>query len=153
MVDLEPHGGVAEPGHLAEPVAVVFGRENSGLREVMEAMLGEAFEAGLVVDATIATSEGQSQALWRIREALVEAQTKEGASIKHDISVPVSKVPTFIREANKVVEQLVPGTRPYPFGHLGDGNVHYNLTQPLEMAPEDFFAKQKDIQQHVHNLC
>ncbi len=149
--------GIQDP--LSEPhewyllMKATAGRENSGLREVMEAMLEEAFEAGLVVDATIATSEAQSQALWRIREALVEAQTKEGASIKHDISVPVSKVPSFIRKANTVVERLVPGTRPYPFGHLGDGNVHYNLTQPAAMAPEDFFAKQKEIQQHVHDVA
>ncbi|MDX1400674.1 MAG: FAD-binding oxidoreductase [Kiloniellales bacterium] len=129
------------------------GRENSGLQEAMESMLAEAFEAGLVSDAAIASSGAQDQALWRIREALVEAQPKEGASIKHDISVPVSKVPEFITRANTLVEKLVPGIRPYPFGHLGDGNIHYNLTQPLAMEPEAFFSRQTEIQKEVHDIA
>ena len=129
------------------------GRENAGLRETLEAMLAEAYEEELVADATVAASEGQSQALWRIREVLVEAQALGGASIKHDISVPVSKIPTFIREANAAVAALVPGIRPYPYGHMGDGNVHYNLTQPKEVAAEDFLARQPEIQERVHDIA
>ena len=129
------------------------GREDSGLREALEAMLAAAFEDELVTDATITASEGQSRALWRIREAIVEAQTAGGASIKHDISVPVSQVPAFIREANAAVSALVPGIRPYPYGHMGDGNVHYNLTQPEDMAPEDFLARQPEIQARVHDIA
>ena len=129
------------------------GRAGSGLHETLERMLGEAYEAGLVVDATIAASEAQSQALWRIREVLVEAQTLGGASIKHDVSVPVSKVPAFIRQANAAAEALVPGIRPYPYGHMGDGNVHYNLTQPEALSAEDFMARQPEIQRRVHDVA
>ena len=129
------------------------GREDSGLRETLEQMLGEALEAGLVVDATVAASEAQSQALWRIREVLVEAQALGGASIKHDVSVPVSKVPTFIRQANAAATALVPGIRPYAYGHMGDGNVHYNLSQPEHLSAEDFMALQPDIQRRVHDVA
>jgi len=129
------------------------GREESGLRETLEQMLGEAYEAGLVVDAAIAASEAQSQALWRIREVLVEAQALGGASIKHDVSVPVSKVPTFIRQANDAAAALVPGIRPYAYGHMGDGNVHYNLSQPEHLSAEDFMALQPDIQRRVHDVA
>jgi D-lactate dehydrogenase (cytochrome) len=129
------------------------GRENSGLREALEQMLAEAYEAGLVVDATIAASEAQSQALWRIREVLVEAQALGGASIKHDVSVPVSKVPAFIQQANATAAALVPGIRPYAYGHMGDGNVHYNLSQPEALSAEDFMARQPEIQRRVHDVA
>ncbi|HMB74877.1 MAG TPA: FAD-linked oxidase C-terminal domain-containing protein, partial [Kiloniellaceae bacterium] len=129
------------------------GRPNSGLRETLEEALATAFEKGRVPDAAIAASESQAKAFWQLREALVEAQGREGASIKHDISVPVSKVPTFLRQAAVAVEALVPGIRPYPFGHLGDGNIHYNLSQPPGMDPADFLAKAPTLHGKVHDIA
>jgi D-lactate dehydrogenase (cytochrome) len=129
------------------------GQAGSGLREALESVLEEAFTRGRVPDAAIAASEAQAKAFWHLREALVEAQIREGASIKHDISVPVSKVPSFLRQAAEAVEALQPGIRPYPFGHLGDGNIHYNLSQPPGMAPEAFLARAPEIQSKVHDIA
>ena len=106
------------------------GREGSGLRGIVEEVLGRAFEDGLVLDATSAGRGAQANALWRIREAVVEAQILEGGSIRHDVPVPVSRVADFIKVADRAVERTVPGARPCPFGHVGDGNIHYNVSQP-----------------------
>ena len=84
-----------------------------------------------MLDATIADSLDQAKAFWRIREMFGEVQRREGGSIKHDVSVPVAAVPAFIAEANAAVAKLIPGSRPLPFGHLGDGNIHYNVSQPV----------------------
>jgi FAD/FMN-containing dehydrogenase len=120
-------------------------------RAKLEAALGEAMDKGVVVDATIASSLDQGLKLWRIREAMVEYQYRAGASIKHDVSVPVSRVPAFIRRANAAVAAMVPGIRPLAFGHVGDGNVHYNLTQPRDMAREDYLARRGEITRAVYD--
>src|SRR4029077_7433768 len=99
----------------------------SGLRAVMEEILAEGLERGLIEDATIADSLEQGKMFWRIRELFGEVQRHEGGSIQHDISVPVAAVPAFINEASAAVIKLIPGSRPLPFGHLGDGNIHYNV--------------------------
>ena len=101
-----------------------------GLREVIEEVLAQALQRGLIVDAAIADSIEQSKAFWRIREMLGEVQRHAGGSIKHDISVPVAVVPAFLKDANEAAIALIPGARPVPFGHLGDGNIHYNVLQP-----------------------
>ncbi len=144
---------LAEPHDWYLLLEATSGRPESGLAETLEEMLGAAFEANLLRDATIARSEQQAAALWRLREALVEAQAKEGASIKHDISVPVSKVPRFLRAADAAVLEIQPGTRPYAFGHLGDGNIHYNLSQPTDISAEAFRARQGEIQTRVHDIA
>jgi D-lactate dehydrogenase (cytochrome) len=100
------------------------------LDETLEALLESALEAHLIDDAVLAANEAQAARLWKIREGIVEGQLFEGGSIKHDISIPVSKVPRFITEASKAVSQRIPGIRPCPFGHVGDGNIHFNLSQP-----------------------
>ncbi len=105
-------------------------QSKSGLRDVIEDVLTRGSERGLVVDAAIADSLEQAKAFWRIREMFGEAQRYAGGSIKHDVSVPVAAVPAFLAEARAAVTALVPGARPLPFGHLGDGNIHYNVTQP-----------------------
>jgi len=115
----------------------------SGLREVMEDVLAQGLQRGLVTDAAIAGSLEQAKAFWRIRELLGEVQRHAGGSIKHDVSVPVAAVPEFIREANAAVAALIPGARPLPFGHLGDGNIHYNVIQP-EAADKAEFLKRWD---------
>lgn len=127
--------------------------ENSGLGEAMESFLGAAFEDGLVVDATIAQSGAQRDQMWFLREAMVLAQKPEGASIKNDVSVPISSIPDFIREANAAVTAACPGIRPIAFGHVGDGNVHYNLTQPDGADGAEFLARWDEICHIVHDVA
>ena len=112
----------------------------------------QAYEDGLVLDAAPAESAGQAQAFWHLREAVVEAQRHEGGSIKHDIAVPVSSVPAFLSEATAKVHELVPGVRPVPFGHLGDGNLHFNLTQPVDADTEAFLARWDEVNAVVHDI-
>jgi D-lactate dehydrogenase (cytochrome) len=118
-------------------------QQREGLRALLEAVLAEGMERGLVLDATIAESIEQGKAFWRVREMFGEVQRYAGGSIKHDISVPVAAVPAFIREADAAVTALIPGARPLPFGHLGDGNIHYNVNQPVG-ADKDEFLKSWD---------
>ncbi|HCK76090.1 MAG TPA: hydroxyacid dehydrogenase [Gammaproteobacteria bacterium] len=118
---------------------------------LLSRILETAFEAGEITDAVVASSEQQAQDLWKLREGLVEGQRFEGGSIKHDISVPVSKVPEFIDRASETVTQRVPGIRPCPFGHVGDGNIHFNLSQPVEMDGTAFLALWEEINYLVHD--
>ena len=128
------------------------GREDSGLREIVEEALGRAFEDGMVLDATIADSGAQANALWRIREAVVEAQIPEGGSIKHDVSVPVSRVADFIEAADEAVARTIPGARPCPFGHVGDGNIHYNVSQPVGADKQAYLARWDELNAAVHDI-
>src|ERR1700674_4018301 len=100
-------------------------------REALEAILAKGLDDGIVDDAVIAASLSQRQAFWKLRDEMSAAQKPEGGSIKHDIPVRVPAVPDFIAEANAAVVKLIPGARPVPFGHLGDGNIHYNVSQPI----------------------
>src|SRR6266436_19454 len=115
-------------------------QQREGLRAVLEEILAEGLERGLVQDAAIAESLDQAKMFWRIREMFGEVQRHEGGSIKHDISVPVAAVPAFIREADAAVTTLIPLARPLPFGHLGDGNIHYNVAQPVGADKAEFLA-------------
>jgi FAD/FMN-containing dehydrogenase len=121
----------------------------SGLRAVMEEIMTEGHEKGLVLDATIANSLEQGKAFWRIRELFGEVQRHIGGSIKHDVSVPVAAVPAFIEEANAAVTRLIPGCRPLPFGHMGDGNIHYNVTQPEGADKARFLARWDEVNKVV----
>src|SRR6202044_4199909 len=103
-------------------------------------VLESALSDGIVMDAALAESEAQRAAIWKLREEHSEAQKREGASVKNDVSVPVSKVPAFIREATAACEVLMPGVRVAPFGHMGDGNIHFNLEQPVGSDPAWFLA-------------
>ena len=122
------------------------------MNRALETMLESAFEDGVVIDAVIAQSEQQRADLWFLREAIVEAQVHEGASIKHDVAVPVSQVPGFITRSNAALEAFLPGIRPYPFGHVGDGNIHYNITQPAGMDAGTFMAKAPEVHRIVHGI-
>jgi FAD/FMN-containing dehydrogenase len=117
----------------------------SGLRDMLEEILADGLERGLVLDAVIADSLDQTKAFWRIRELFGEVQRHEGGSIKHDVSVPVAAVPDFIREANAAVVALIPGARPLPFGHVGDGNIHYNVAQPVDADKGEFLKRWHDV--------
>jgi FAD/FMN-containing dehydrogenase len=123
-----------------------------GLREVMEDILATGMEKGVVLDATISESLEQSQGFWFIREAFGEVQRRIGASIKHDISVPVAAVPAFIAQANAAVTKLIPGCRPLPFGHAGDGNIHYNVTQPAGTDKDNFLARWDEVNAVVFEI-
>ncbi len=127
--------------------------ERDGLRALTEQVLAEALEAGEVLDAVIAASEAQGERLWALREGIPEAQKLAGASIKHDVSVPVSRVPEFLIKATALAEQAIPGVRVAPFGHLGDGNIHFNLTQPVKAEPAAFLAHGERITSGVHELA
>ncbi len=133
-------------------VDLASSRPDAGLRGLIEAVLEEALEAGEVLDAVVAESEAQRQTLWKIREEHPEAQKREGASVKNDVSVPVSKVPELIRRASEACRALIPGSRPVPFGHLGDGNIHMNLEQPEGMEPAAFLARSHDIMDAVNAI-
>ncbi len=122
------------------------------LRANVEALLEQVFAAGVIRDAVIAGSLEQAATLWRIREGLPEAQKHEGGSIKHDVSVPVSLVPAFLTRATVAVETALPGVRVCAFGHVGDGNIHFNLSQPLAMSREDFLAEWSRLNRIVHDI-
>jgi FAD/FMN-containing dehydrogenase len=149
--------GVHDPLARAHPWYVLMemssSQAESGLRGAIEALLAEAMAQGLVEDGTIAASAGQARELWRIREGMVEAQKHIGAGIKHDVAVPVSKVATFIAEASAAVAARYPGIRLIPFGHVGDGNIHFNLAQPLGADGAAFLAQWSAVNHIVHDIA
>ena len=122
------------------------------LRESIETALVAASQEQLVEDAVFADSEAQRSALWRLREDMSEAQKYEGGSIKHDVSVPLSRMPAFLERAEARVRALVPGIRPVPFGHIGDGNLHFNLSQPKGADSRAFLARWEQISRIVHDI-
>ena len=127
-------------------------RENDTLGELAESVLAAAWDAGEVSDAVVAASESQANALWKLRESLSDAQKFEGGSIKHDVSVPVSRVADFVVEASRLCEAHMPGVRVCAFGHVGDGNIHFNLSQPVGMDKAAFLASWEGFNRIVHDL-
>ena len=127
-------------------------RAGAGLRGALETVLAAALDAGIVTDAVIAESGAQRAALWKLREEHSESQKRAGASVKNDISVPMSKVPELIRRATQACERLVPGIRCVPFGHLGDGNIHFNLVQPEGTDGPAFLARGHELMDAVNEV-
>ena len=125
----------------------------AGPREAIERAIASGIEGGTVVDATIAQSDSQAAAFWRLRETVPEAQTREGASIKHDVSVPIEAFAELVERGTAAVLDEAPGARPCIFGHLGDGNAHFNITQPPEMAAAEFLKKWDDVNRRVHDIA
>jgi len=141
---LEHGAGTRDPLAAPHPwyaLIELSSQQRDGLRDSMEDILTQGMERGLVRDAAIADSIEQGKAFWRLRELFSEVQRHAGGSIKEDISVPVAAVPAFIREANAAVAALIPDARPLPFGHLGDGNIHYNVSQPIGADKEAFLKR------------
>lgn len=122
------------------------------IRAAMEQCLGEALEAGEITDAAVTSSEAQSLAMWRIREALLEGQIKIGAGIKHDVSVPLAQVPAFIKEGIAAVVDAWPQARVLAFGHIGDGNIHFNLIQFEGEDKARFIARTEAVNTVVHDV-
>jgi len=145
-----PSGG-SEPhavGSVEAPYCVVL--ENSDneseahARECFERLLEAAMEAGCVTDAVVAESMAQAHALWHIRESIPLAQAEEGLNIKHDISISVSRIPEFVRETNALLLAQFPGARLVTYGHLGDGNLHYNVQAPENTDQARFLNEQEE---------
>jgi len=149
---LEHAPGCRDPLAQMHPWYVLFelsSQARAGLRGTIEDILAEGLERGIVTDAVIADNLEQAKSFWRVREMFGEVQRHMGGSIKHDVSVPVAAVPAFIAEANAAVTALIPGARPLPFGHAGDGNIHYNVSQPIGADKAQFLARWDEVNRTV----
>jgi D-lactate dehydrogenase (cytochrome) len=133
-------------------VEVSSSQAGADLAGQFEAALASAIERGVVADAVTATSEGRRESLWRLREAIPEAQRHEGVSLKHDISVEPAKLPHFIDEGRALLARLAPGARLVAYGHLGDGNLHFNLSAPADDNGQALQASGEAIRRAVHDL-
>ncbi|TAM95118.1 MAG: FAD-binding oxidoreductase [Rhodanobacteraceae bacterium] len=116
-----------------------------------EVVLGDAMEAGCVEDAVIAGSMAQSKALWHLRESIPLAEKESGKSIKHDVSLPISRIAAFVRDCNRALQQAFPGVQHVIFGHLGDGNLHYNVARGGDWKEADLLARQDAVFELVHD--
>ena len=131
--------GAPAPWYLL--VELTSSSRSAGLAMALETVLEQCLDRGEVSDAAVAASVRQAADLWRLREAVAEVQRHEGASIKNDVSVPVSAVPAFVVQASEAVQAACPGLRVCAFGHIGDGNLHFNLSQPVGMPATQFLAQ------------
>ncbi len=150
-----PSGG-SEPnavGSVGAPWCVLLENSDSESEEHararFESLLETAFEMGCVTDAVVAENLTQAHQLWHIRESIPLAQAEEGLNIKHDISVQISRIPAFVAHTDAVLQREIPGVRLVNFGHLGDGNLHYNVQAPVEGDPKAFL---RDNEERVHQL-
>ena len=146
--------GARDPLEAAHPwyVLIEISSGNDQRREEVEHLLMEALEDGLMEDAAFAASEDQRKAFWHLRTGMSEVQREEGGSIKHDVAVPVAAVPDFLEDASKAAVELIPGARPLPFGHLGDGNIHFNISQPLEADKQAFLGRWEEMNELIHGI-
>jgi FAD/FMN-containing dehydrogenase len=148
--------GVRDPLANSHPWYVLVDISTSDSAEsaerMMQSLLEEALSKGIIEDAAIAASTAQARAFWHMRESMSEAQKPEGGSIKHDVSVPVSSIPAFMAKAEKAVVADVPGARICAFGHMGDGNIHYNISQPIGADKQQFIGRWREVNKIVHGL-
>ena len=128
------------------------GKHATSLREAIEGELEAAANAGMVLNAVFAESHQQRDALWRLRETIPEAQRIDGASIKHDISVTTSELPRFIVEGSRAILEIAPLGRLVAYGHLGDGNLHFNVNQSKQQSANEFLSLAPAINRAVHDL-
>lgn len=140
----------AHPWYVLAEISSGRGEEEAA--GLLMAAMEKAFEAGTVNDAAIAQSHAQAQAFWALRHSMSEAQKPEGGSIKHDVAVPVVSVAAFLDEAMAAVDRMVPGCRPMPFGHLGDGNIHFNVSQPVGADKQAYLDRWEDMNALVHGI-
>ena len=145
--------GTSDPLRAPSPwYALIETHSGAPLRPVLEEALASAISDGLATDAAIAASQAQVLALWKLRESISEAQKHEGASIKHDVSVPIAAIPDFLTRATKAVADAVPGARSVSFGHVGDGNLHFNFSAPRGGDSKAFLARWDQVQLIVHDI-
>jgi len=133
-------------------IEISSSRSQDDATQILETVLSESLEAQIIEDAALATSIAQQNDFWHLREAMPLAQLQEGGSIKHDISVPVHRIPEFLPKADKAVSKILPNARLYTFGHMGDGNIHYNVSQPVGEDKNSFLSLYDDINKAVHGL-
>jgi FAD/FMN-containing dehydrogenase len=133
-------------------IEISSGQSEEAARQMIEGLFEKAFDTGIANDAVLAESESQRKAFWHMRESMSEAQRPEGGSIKHDISVPIAKVPEFMEEASKSVLEYMPGARICAFGHMGDGNIHYNISQPVDADKQEFLSHWRAMNELVHGI-
>ena len=155
-VDFSIHHGIDIRDPLASKhpwyVLMELSSSRDNARAALESILAQGLENEIVDDAVIAANLAQRSAFWKLRDEMSAAQKPEGGSIKHDISVPVVAVPDFIEQADAAVVKLIPGARPVPFGHLGDGNIHYNVSQPVGGDAADFLARWHEVNALVFEI-
>lgn len=146
--------GARDPLEAAHPwyALIEISAGNHRARGELEQTLMAALEDGLIKDAALAASEDQRQAFWHLRTGMSEVQREEGGSIKHDVAVPVASVPDFLEDASKAAVELIPGSRPVAFGHLGDGNIHFNISQPLDADKQAFLARWEEMNERIHGI-
>jgi FAD/FMN-containing dehydrogenase len=133
-------------------IEISSGQSEEAARQMIEGLFEKAFDTGIANDAVLAESESQRKAFWHMRESMSEAQRPEGGSIKHDISVPIAKVPEFLRQASIAVNEYMPNVRICAFGHLGDGNIHYNISQPVDADKQEFLSYWHSLNTVVHAI-
>ena len=120
-------------------------------QERFETVLGAAIEDGLITDAAIAENIAQSKAMWHLRESIPLSEAELGKSIKHDVSIPISVIAAFVRTTNAALQASFPGIKHIIFGHLGDGNLHYNVANAPDQTEEDLMNRQYEVYQIVHD--
>lgn len=149
-------GGTRAPFTQSHPwcllVDISAGSSNDGTKSRLEQSVAALMQDGAVSDAVVAQSGRQAKDLWRLREEISGAQKFEGGSIKHDVSVPISLIPEFMSRAGRIVERMTPGARPVPFGHFGDGNIHYNVSQPADADKQAFLSLWEPLSGEIHAL-
>jgi FAD/FMN-containing dehydrogenase len=149
---LRHKAGARDPLAAAHPWygLIEFASFTTDSDEVATEFFADAIRSGAARDAALATSLEQRAAFWRLRETIPEAQKMEGGSIKHDVSVPVDSIPAFVEEASRLIATHMPGVRPVPFGHMGDGNIHFNLSQPIGAEKDAFLARRSEANAIVY---
>ena len=147
MLDRDPTASLSPWYVLCE-----VNRMKGGVPGALQDALEEALGSGLVPDAVLAESEADRTLMWAAREQMSDVQSREGASIKHDVSVPIGAVPELIAEGSAAVARAIPGVRPCPFGHMGDGNIHFNFSQPAGADPKAFMARENDANAAVYEV-
>jgi D-lactate dehydrogenase (cytochrome) len=147
MLDRDPTAGPS-PWYALVEISRMKGGTSGALQSALEA----AFETGLVDNAVIAESLADRTRMWDFREQMSECQSREGASIKHDVSVPIAAVPQLIAEGSIAAQRAVPGIRPVPFGHMGDGNIHFNFSQPVGADGKAFMAGAEPVHAAIYKI-
>lgn len=132
---------------------VEFEGPNADLVDQVEQALASALEAGLAQDAVVAQNETQSKSFWYLREEMSACQKPEGVAAKHDVSVPVSKIPVFLRQADAAADRVAPGARVVAFGHCSDGNIHYDVIQPQDMSGDAYKALVPQMNEAIHDVA
>lgn len=136
----------------AQWTALIETHASSSQQTMLSDALTILLDKNVIQNAVIGQTQDHGRRFWALREAIVEAQSHLGASLKHDISVPVGQIAACIEKGSTLIEQIIPSARPYPFGHVGDGNIHFNISQPEGMDQETFVSKRNTVASALHDL-